>query len=464
MENIYKKISTELHSLSVEERNDILLKLRNEVDVIDKELVHLLSKRTLHSVLIGRIKRSMGLPTYAPQREKDVAAKITSYVEEPLSKQALLRIYERILDESRAIQREEANKGNIFKVSTEKMKTGLKSLLSKKQWLIVIGFFLVILILLYYTFFTPNYFEGESPRRFQVSKGETLDQVIENLYDQKIIPNKTNFKIAVYLYGAEKKIRAARYSIPNGLSYLELVEFFNSNDAEFLRTVVIHDGASLRWLASRLKNQAAIDSAAFISAAKDSALIDSLGIKAESLEGYLLPKQYDIYERSPAKEVVRILYSGLEEFITDSMIAHAKEMGYNLHQVLTLASIVEGETNKVEEMKTIAGVYYNRLKIGMRLQADPTIQYFQPNGWKRLLYSDLKVDHPYNTYRYAGLPPGPINNPGKDAILAAFYPEEHKYLFFVADGTGGHKFSETYTKHLALVKEYREWLKNQKKK
>jgi UPF0755 protein len=100
----------------------------------------------------------------------------------------------------------------------------------------------------------------------------------------------------------------------------------------------------------------------------------------------------------------------------------------------------------------------------MRLQADPTIQYFQPNGWKRLLYSDLKVDHPYNTYRYAGLPPGPINNPGKDAILAAFYPEEHKYLFFVADGTGGHKFSETYTKHLALVKEYREWLKNQKKK
>jgi chorismate mutase len=165
MDNIYKRLEQDLHSLSAEERNDILNKLRNEVDSLDKQLVHILSKRTLHSVLIGRIKRSMGLPTYAPQREKDVAAKISSYVEEPLSREAVLRIYERILDESRAIQREEANKGNIFRISTEKMKTNLKNLLSGRQLIAVIIFFVLILALLYYIFFTPNYYPGHSPVR-----------------------------------------------------------------------------------------------------------------------------------------------------------------------------------------------------------------------------------------------------------------------------------------------------------
>jgi UPF0755 protein len=129
-----------------------------------------------------------------------------------------------------------------------------------------------------------------------------------------------------------------------------------------------------------------------------------------------------------------------------------------MHELLTVASIVEGETNKVEEMPIIAGVYYNRLRIGMRLQADPTVQYLQINGWKRLKYRDLRTKNPYNTYLFTGLPPGPINNPRKEAILAALYPVKHQYFYFVADGQGGHKFSKTYTEHLRLVKEYRKWL------
>jgi UPF0755 protein len=141
----------------------------------------------------------------------------------------------------------------------------------------------------------------------------------------------------------------------------------------------------------------------------------------------------------------------------------AKELGYTPHQVLTMASIIDGETNKTEEMPVIAGVYYNRLRIGMRLQADPTVQYLIPGGWKRLIYDDLNIDSPYNTYKFAGLPPGPINNPGKEAIRAALYPQKHKYIFFVADGNGGHKFAESYTQHLRLVNEYREWLKSREK-
>jgi len=107
-------------------------------------------------------------------------------------------------------------------------------------------------------------------------------------------------------------------------------------------------------------------------------------------------------------------------------------------------------------------VYYNRLKIGMKLQADPTIQYLQSNGWRRLSYKDLRIDDPYNTYKYFGLPPGPINNPGRSALYAAANPESHNYLYFVADGTGGHSFSANYFQHLKFVKEYRKWLELQK--
>ncbi len=136
---------------------------------------------------------------------------------------------------------------------------------------------------------------------------------------------------------------------------------------------------------------------------------------------------------------------------------------------MTLASIVQGETNKTDEMPTIAGVYFNRLRVGMKLQADPTIQYLINNKnstdgkWKRLLYDDLKIESPYNTYKYAGLPPNPINNPGKAAILSVFYPEENDYFYFVADGSGGHKFAKNFSQHIRLVKEYRQWLKSQEK-
>jgi UPF0755 protein len=133
-----------------------------------------------------------------------------------------------------------------------------------------------------------------------------------------------------------------------------------------------------------------------------------------------------------------------------------------VHNILSLASIVNGETNLVTEMQRIAGVYHNRLNLGMKLQADPTIQYLLPGGWRRLLFKDLEINSPYNTYLYAGLPPGPINNPGKNAIIAALYPEQSNYLYFVANGNGGHKFSKTHSGHLKNVREYRTWLRSQK--
>lgn len=464
MENIYKKIEEELDSLSEEERNKILRQLRGEMDSIDTQIIGYLNKRTVITVLIGRVKRSLGLPTYSPEREKQIAERISKLAKEPLRPESLLRIYERILDESRATQREEKNKGNVFKVSMNNMKSGIRNIFSKKDWTLIIIFFIIILGALYYIFFTPNYYNGNSPKKFEVAKGESLDGIINSLYNEGIIPNKTNMKIISYLLGSQRQIKAGRFYLPNGLSYVGLIEHLTNGKADYLVDVKLYPGSTIKSLASQLKYRAAIDSSSFVNACNDEALIDSLGIKAKDLQGYLLPEEHSIYQRSPASEVIDTLYSGLRNFMVDSLKQQADKMNLTIRDVLTLASIVQGETQKVDEMPKIAGVYLNRLRRGMKLQADPTIEFLQDGGWRRLSYNDLKIESPYNTYLNYGLPPGPINNPGKNAILAVLYPEKDDYLYFVAKGDGGHNFSKTYSQHLRNVRDFRQWRRTQEQK
>lgn len=463
MDNNYKKIENDINSLSESERNEILNELRKEVDEIDKNLVKLLSRRTLHSVLIGRIKRSLGLPTYSPEREKDVTNKISSYAVEPLRPDAVKRIYERILDESRAIQREEANKGNSYRVMNNPGKLPFKSLLSKKELLLILFSFVILLSFFYWVFFTPNHYEGEEPKIVKITSGMNFSQITDSLFTTGIIPNKFPFKVAAIIYGAEKNIKAARYKIPNSLSYLDLLDMLLRGEGDQLRNIKLYNGISIKALPKRLTNENILADTLFTKLLFDSSFHQRIGFNYKSLEGYLLPGEYEFYEKSTSEEIITELYNSQQKFFADSLVIAIKNKGLTLHQVLIMASIIEGETNLVSEMPRIAGVYYNRLRIGMKLQADPTVQYLQDSGWKRLLYSDLKVDNPYNTYKYLGLPPGPINNPGREAILASIYPEQHKYIFFVADGTGGHKFAQTYSQHLENVKVYRKWLKNQKK-
>ncbi|MGD1006926.1 MAG: endolytic transglycosylase MltG [Ignavibacteriaceae bacterium] len=458
MDNIYKKIETELSTLSSKEKEEILSKLRDGMDDIDKQIVSLLSKRTLHSVLIGRVKRSMNLPTYNPKREKEIAERISSYVEEPLRKDVLLRIYERILDESRAIQREEMDKGNIFNISTEKMKIGMGKLLSKKEVFIVAIFFLFVLTIMYLTFFTPNYYMGQAPIKVEIRKGEALSDISNDLYSKGVIPGKTNFKIAAFIYGAERKIKAARYYIPNGLSYLDLIDYLVDGKGDLLKSVVIIPGSSLNMVASTLSSDVFTDSTEILKLSRKKDFLDSLGVKAPSLLGYILPRKYDIYERSSPNEVLKELFRGFQNFMTDSLKQRAKKLGYSVQQIVTLASIIEGETNKKSEMPVIAGVYYNRLKSGIKLQADPTVEFAKQGQWGRLNYNDLKIKSAYNTYIIYGLPPGAINNPDKAAILAALYPNKNNYMYFAADGSGGHSFSSNYQEHLQNADKYRKWL------
>ena len=344
------------------------------------------------------------------------------------------------------------------------MKEKTIKLLTRWDVLAVVAVFIFVIILSYFTFFTPNFYAGSSPVVFDIRGGESFSSVTDRLYENGIIPSKTNFKIAGFIYGAEKKIRAARFSIPNGLSYLDLLDLFISGECDFLRTFTINPGQTIKWLAHRLQKYVYVDSTEFVDLANNKSFADSLGLNRKSFEGYLLATDYEIYERSSSAESIEKFYDAFKNFYSDSLLARTKELGFTVNEIVTLASIIKGETNKVEEMSRISGVYHNRLRIGMKLQADPTIQYVLPGGWKRLTFKDLELDSPYNTYKYFGLPPGPINSPGEDAILAALYPEKNNYLYFVADGTGGHMFGKTLAEHNRNVKKYREWLRTQQKK
>ena len=341
------------------------------------------------------------------------------------------------------------------------MGKSIKKLLLRWDVIAVLAVFIFLIIIFYLTFFTPNYYLQNSPVQFDIKRGETFSQITDRLYEQKIIPSKTNFRIAGFIYGAEKKVRAARFYVPNGLSYLDLLDLFISGDCDHLRTFTINPGQTIKWLAHRLQKYINIDSTEFAEKANDEVLTKTLGLNQKSFQGYFLAADYELYERSNPAEAITFFYKAFQNFYSDSLKMQTERLGFNVHEILTLASIIKGETDKIEEMPTISGVYHNRLRIGMRLQADPTIQYLLPDGWRRLTNKDLEIDSPYNTYRYSGLPPGPINNPGKEAIFAALYPEKHQYLYFVADGKGGHLFGKTHREHINNVKKYRKWLREQ---
>lgn len=337
----------------------------------------------------------------------------------------------------------------------------LFNIFSKLQLAIIIAVFIAIVLTGYLTFFTPNHFDKPAPFTFEIKDGESFSSVSERLFNEGIIPSKFNFKAAAYIYGAEKKIKAARFKINNDLSYLDLLDLLVNGPADYLRAIRINDGQTLKWLGAKVRRDVKIDSTAFVNLATNKDFIKTLGLNVSTLEGYLFSKTYKLYENSSPEEAIKIFYNGFTEFFADSLRQRAEKIGLTIHQVLTLASIIKGETDFVEEMPTISGVYHNRLRIGMRLQADPTIQYLLPGGWRRLTYKDLKIESPYNTYKYSGLPPGPINSPGKNAILAALYPEKNNYLYFVANGIGGHRFAKTYSDHLKNVAKYRRWLQTQ---
>jgi UPF0755 protein len=201
--------------------------------------------------------------------------------------------------------------------------------------------------------------------------------------------------------------------------------------------------------ASILQNKLNIDSAEFVRLCNDTNICNKFKIDYFSLEGYLKPATYNFSVDMNVLNIINILV-GEQMKELNKYENEYKKNNFNKHQILTLASIIEAETPVINERKKVSGVYHNRLNKKIPLCADPTIQYILEKHKSRLLYSDLEINSPYNTYKNVGLPPAPINSPSPSSIEAAIYPEEHKYYYFVAkgDGTNTHNFANTHEEHL----------------
>lgn len=335
-------------------------------------------------------------------------------------------------------------------------------IITRNELLIVASFFAFVLVILLFTFFSPNYYKQAEPVEIDIPLGSKLSQVVDTLYSREIIPSKLNMKIIAYLYGAEEKIKAGRYNIPNGLNYVKLIELLIEGSPVSQILVTLPEGIWQNEVAQILHRNLNIDSTKVIELSKSRSFLKYLNLDVNNLEGYLLPESYYFYSNTDAEEILKKLKIEMDKFFTPKLEARMKELKMTKNQILTLASIIDGESNLVSEFKTISGVYHNRLKRGMPLQADPTVQYLIRDKRKnRVLKKDLLIKSKFNTYMYTGLPPAPINNPGKDAIMAALYPEKTGYLFFVADGRGGHKFAKSLSEHEQNVSKYRQWRRSQ---
>ena len=290
--------------------------------------------------------------------------------------------------------------------------------------------------------------DGAPVRRVTIPQGSTFAAAADSLESAGVLRVPRLFRIYASLTGRDRDIKAGTYLLEPGLSWNELIHALSAGRG-IEQDITVPEGLPLRSIIPLLAGSIGAPVESLWSAARDSATRRRLGVPTPDLEGYLFPDTYRFMYGTSAREAVREMVRRFEDIWEPAWDARAAEMGMSRHAVITLASIVEKEARLAEERPVIAAVYHNRLRQGMPLQADPTIQYAIGEHRTRVLYRDLKIDSPYNTYRNRGLPPGPIASPGRASIEAALFPANVPYRYFVAHPDGHHEFRVTFEEHTA---------------
>ncbi|SYZ72361.1 conserved hypothetical protein [Candidatus Zixiibacteriota bacterium] len=310
-----------------------------------------------------------------------------------------------------------------------------------------IGFILVLLIIsmtyLTYEVLIP-YNIGSEHHTVTVEENEPFSKTAANLHQAGIIRSEHLFRMAAVLGRIDKYTIPGRYDFRGEVSLYDILQKFKRRDVATVM-VTIPEGSNIYKIGSILSHDLGIDSAAFVTRANDTAFTKAR-FNINGLEGYLFPETYQFWYGMKIDNIFDAMYEQFQRRVAPLADSLPPDIP-SLHDLITLASIIEGEATVDDEMPVVSSVYHNRLKDNMLLQADPTVLYALGGAAKALSRDDLKIQSPYNTYNVAGLPPGPINCPGMKAILAALRPAQTEYLYFVADGTGHHIFSRTLDEH-----------------
>lgn len=295
---------------------------------------------------------------------------------------------------------------------------------------------------------------GGPPERVTIPPGAGFGQVADSLAAHGVIRSRLWFKLLARVQGVDRSVKAGVYEFPRGASTRQVLRTLAAGRIATVR-LTVPEGLTIPEVAGLAADRLGIPAESVVAAARDPAEVRALGLPGSSLEGFLRPETYSVPVGASGRELVRLLAARFKADWRPEWTARLDTLGMTQLQLVTLASIVEGEARADDEREIIAGVYRNRLRIGMALQADPTVQYalLLATGRRkpRLYQKDYLIRSPYNTYLHPGLPPGPVNSPGRRSILAALYPAKVPYLYFVAGPDGRHVFSRSYPEHLRAV-------------
>ena len=296
----------------------------------------------------------------------------------------------------------------------------------------------------------------DGPRSVEIPPQQGLLGVAQLLGEAGVIRSRLAFVALALLRGTARSLKAGEYEIPQGASLLTTLQLIETGKVR-PHLIVLPEGFTIRELARQLETEGIAAAGDVQRLATDPFFTQGLGVEADSLEGYLFPDTYRVTRGMRVEEILgRMVQRFREKIGTPEVRAQASARGLSLHALVTLASIIEKEAVVPDERPLIAGVFWNRLRRDMPLQADPTVAYAVGRDGRAPTREDLQVDHPFNTYRYRGLPPGPIANPGRASIDAALAPASVPYLYFVAIDERRHHFSATLEEHNQAVARYRQ--------
>ena len=299
---------------------------------------------------------------------------------------------------------------------------------------------------------------GGSDSVFRIGSGDTLRVVAERLHGSELIRLEPWILVTWgQLTGAERSIKSGEYDLTPRMTPAQILAKLVSGNVK-THPVTLPEGIRLDEVAERLERAQIVDAEEFLEYARQAELARSLGIEGESFEGYIYPETYRFRRPTPPGEILERTVTEFLSRMTDEDRAQIVDSGRSLHEIVTLASIVEKETAVESERALIAAVFWNRLRKRMRLQSDPTVIYglieTQGHFDGDIRYRDLRADNPYNTYTRGGLPPGPIANTTIESVRSVLDPADVSYLYFVSRNDGTHEFSTTLTQHTKAVERY----------
>jgi UPF0755 protein len=290
----------------------------------------------------------------------------------------------------------------------------------------------------------------------EIPAGAGASVIRERLVGAGIVQDGLTLRLALRWTGASRDLQAGEYRFDRPMTAVEVVNKIARGDV-YGQRITFPEGLTLREMAALYESRQLGTSREFIDAARNVALIQDLDPVATDLEGYLFPDTYTVGRTAVASQLVESMVAGFRAAYPAGAPQPADQPPLTTRQIVTLASLIEKETGKPDERPIVSAVYRNRLKIGMGMQADPTVVYALQRAGRydgNIRKEDLAINSPYNTYRYPGLPPGPIASPGKASLEAAVQPADVDYLFFVSRNDGSHVFARTLTEHNRNVQEF----------